>query len=250
MPNDRWKLAATVALAGLVVGHAGPGVTALRPVRTRFFPRLTGLGQSDHVALTFDDGPDPESTPGFLDLLAEHRVRATFFLLGTMVARAPRLAAEIAAAGHEVGVHGWEHRYTVLRTPWGVREDMIRAAGAVAEASGAVPAFYRPPYGVLSAGALIAARQLGLTPVLWSCSGREWAPGATPWSVGDNLVAGLAGGATILLHDCDSTAPAGSSAAALAALPRLLKECQASGLRVGPLAEHGLRTFQPSAAGS
>ncbi len=241
MPNDYRKLtAATVMLAGLAVAHAGPGLTALRPVRSRFFPRLTGLGRPDHVALTFDDGPDPASTPGFLDVLAGHRVRATFFLLGSMVAKAPRLAAEITAAGHEVAVHGWEHRYTLLRTPRDVRADMLRARDAVAEASGAVPVFYRPPYGVLSAGALIAARQLGLTPVLWSCWGREWAPGATPWSVGDTLVRDLAGGATVVLHDSDCTSPLGSSAAALAALPRLLEECQASGLRAGPLAEHGL----------
>jgi peptidoglycan-N-acetylglucosamine deacetylase len=228
------------ALAGLAVWHAGPGLTALGPVRRRLFPRLAGLGRPGHVALTFDDGPDTASTPAFLDLLAAHDVRATFFLLGSMAAGAPGLAARIAGAGHEVAVHGWDHRYTVLRTPYAVLTDMARARDAVAEASGVVPRFYRPPYGVLSAGAIAAARKLGLTPVLWSCWGREWLPGATPGSVYATLAAGLAPGGCVLLHDSDCTSPAGASAAALGALPRLLDTCARAGLDVGPLAEHGL----------
>ena len=98
MHNGHRRIAHGAALAGLVtaglaVAHAGPGVTAIGPVRRRAFPRLAGLGRPDHVALTFDDGPDPASTPAFLDLLAARRVHATFFLLGSMVARSPQLAA-------------------------------------------------------------------------------------------------------------------------------------------------------------
>src|SRR6266513_3420754 len=167
---------AGLAVAGLAIAHAAPGLTAVGPVRRRLFPRLAGLGRPDHVALTFDDGPDPAGTPGFLDLLAERHTRATFFLLGSMVARAPQLAAEIAAAGHEIAVHGWDHRYTILRSPWDVSGDLARACDDVWGTTGQRPRFFRPPYGVLSSGAVIAARNLGLTPVLWSCWGKEWAP--------------------------------------------------------------------------
>ena len=232
--------AAGLTLAGLAVAHAGPGITALAPVRRRLFPRLAGLGQAGHVALTFDDGPDPASTPAFLDLLAARRLRATFFLLGSMVAKAPELAADIAGAGHEVGVHGWEHRYTILRGPRAVRDDLARATDAVAAASGTQPRFYRPPYGVLSAGALAAARRLGLTPVLWTCWGREWTAGATPRSVWATLAGNLTGGATVLLHDSDCTSPPGSASAGLGALPLLLEECAIRSLAAGRLAEHGL----------
>jgi peptidoglycan/xylan/chitin deacetylase (PgdA/CDA1 family) len=231
----------TAALAlGCAVTHAGPGVTALEPVRRWFFPRLAGLGRSGHVALTFDDGPDPAWTPAFLEVLATWEVRATFFMLGSMAAREPGLAAAVTAAGHEVAVHGWAHRYTVLRGPGAVRDDLARATDAVAEAAGARPRFYRPPYGVLSAGALAASRRLGLTPVLWSCWGREWTPGATPRSVAATLGRNLGGGATVLLHDSDCTSPPGSAAAALGALPLLLEECAVRRLVVGPVAEHGL----------
>jgi peptidoglycan/xylan/chitin deacetylase (PgdA/CDA1 family) len=231
---------AGLAAAGLAAAHAAPGLTALGPVRMRLFPRLSGLGERSHVALTFDDGPDPATTPAFLSVLAAHGVRATFFLLGSMVARSPSLAAEVAAAGHELGVHGWDHRYTVLRGPLAVSGDMARARDVIADAGGRPPVFYRPPYGVLSAGALLAARRLALRPVLWSCWGREWAPAATPWSVRECLFGGLAGGATVLLHDSDCTSPAGTAGAALAALPALLAECRARGLAAGPLGAHGL----------
>jgi peptidoglycan-N-acetylglucosamine deacetylase len=232
--------AAAVAAGCLAVAHAGPGVTALAPVRRRFFPRLSGQGSADHVALTFDDGPDPAWTPAFLEVLATWRARATFFMLGSMAVQAPGLAAEIAAAGHEVAVHGWAHQYTVLRGPRAVADDLARARDAVAAAAGAQPRFYRPPYGVLSTGALGAARRLGLTPVLWTCWGREWAPGSTPRSVWATLGGNLTGGATVLLHDSDCTSPPGSAAAALGALPLLLEECAVRKLVAGPLAEHGL----------
>jgi peptidoglycan-N-acetylglucosamine deacetylase len=235
-----FRAAASLA-AGLVVAHGGPGITAIGPVRKAMFPRLAGRGAADHVALTFDDGPDPEVTPSFLEVLGGRPVRATFFLLGPMVARAPQLAAEIAHAGHEIGVHGWEHRYLTLRGPRAARDDIARAADAIAAATGTVPRLYRPPYGVLTGGALVAARQLGLTPVLWSSWGREWSRGATPESVYATLTRNLAGGGTVLLHDSDCTSPAGSAQAALGALPMLLDECERRGLRVGPAGEHGLR---------
>jgi peptidoglycan-N-acetylglucosamine deacetylase len=240
-PAGRAALATAALAAGCAVIHAGPGVTALGPVRRRFFPRLSGQGRADHVAVTFDDGPDPAWTPAFLEALAAARVRATFFMLGGMAARSPGLAAEVAGAGHEVAVHGWAHRYTVLRGPRAVADDLERARDTVAEATGAQPRFYRPPYGVLSAGALAAARHLGLTPVLWTCWGREWTAGATPRSVAATLTGTLASGATVLLHDSDCTSPPGSAAAGLGALPLLLEECALRGLVAGPVAEHGLQ---------
>jgi peptidoglycan/xylan/chitin deacetylase (PgdA/CDA1 family) len=243
------RLAARVAgacTAGLAVVQAGPGVTGLGPVRAAAFPRLTGRGDPGHVALSFDDGPDPAVTPRVLDVLAARGIRATFFMLGTMVQRAPGLAAEVAAAGHEPGVHGFEHRYLPLRGPAAAWSDLTRATELVADVTGIRPRFFRPPYGVLSGPALPALHHLGLTPVLWGAWGREWGTGATGASVLQTLRRGLDGGVTVLLHDSESVSPSGA-AAVLAALPSLLDECQARGLRVGPVGEHGLPA--PSRAG-
>ena len=240
----RPRTAAVTALCGLgalAVGQAGPGVTGLGPVRKLLFPRLAGQGNPGHVALTFDDGPDPDSTPLFLAALAEWQVRATFFLLGSMVDQTPSLAAEIVAAGHEVGVHGYDHRYLPARLPAAVRTDLRRATDVITAATGARPRFFRPPYGVLSGPALRTARELDLTPVLWGAWGREWAPGANPESVFATLAGDLAGGVTVLLHDSGCTSPPGAWQAGLGALRLLLAECKLRGLRVGPVGEHGLR---------
>src|SRR5262250_682800 len=95
---------AVATAAGLAVVQAGPGITGLGPVRRSAFPRLAGRGAAGHVALTIDDGPYPAATPCFLDVLRARGVQATFFLLGCMVATAPGLAAELAGAGHGLGV--------------------------------------------------------------------------------------------------------------------------------------------------
>jgi peptidoglycan/xylan/chitin deacetylase (PgdA/CDA1 family) len=229
-----------VAAAGLAVVQAGPGITGLPSVRAAFFPGLSGIGRPDHVALTFDDGPDQVATPLVLDMLREHGVRATFFLLGSRVAMMPQLAADIVDAGHEVAVHGWDHRYLLLRGPLVTHDHLARTMDTITSATGVVPRLFRPPYGVLSTSAIIAARRLGLSPVLWSCWGREWTPAATPQSVFGTLKQDLRGGATVLLHDSDCTSPAGSAQAALGALPLLLDECAKQELRIGPLGEHGL----------
>lgn len=228
------------AAAGLAVAHAGPGITGIGPIRMRAFRGLAGQGTPGHVALTFDDGPDPASTPEFIQVLADRKVRATFFMLGSMVAKSPRLAAEIAA-GHEVGVHGWDHRYLPARSPRATRSDLTRAAELIADVTGTWPRLFRPPYGVLSGPALLTARELGLTPVLWGAWGREWASGATSQSVLQTLLRGLDGGVTVLLHDSGCMSPPGAWQAGLGAVPLLLDECERRGLTVGPVGEHGIQ---------
>jgi len=249
-PDSRasWELAGRLlaVAAGLAVAQSGPGVTALRAVRMSLFPLLSGQVRSDHVALTFDDGPDQAATPLFLKLLADRGVRATFFLLGSQVTKAPRLAARIAEAGHEIGVHGWRHRYLPLRGPISTYDDLFSSKEIIAAITGVDPWLFRPPYGVLSTAALISAHRLGMTPVLWSSWGREWVPGSTAETVQDTLSGGLVGGATVLLHDSDAASPPGSWTAALGALPMLLDECDLRGLRVGPLGEHGSRWRRPA----
>jgi peptidoglycan/xylan/chitin deacetylase (PgdA/CDA1 family) len=201
---------------------------------------LHGFGRPDHVALTFDDGPDPKSTPAFLDLLARHRVRATFFLLGTMLRRAPQLGRDIVAAGHEIGLHGDTHRCLLLRGPWSTRDDLVRGRATLGELTGRAPFWYRPPYGVLTTSADRVAERLDLRPVLWTTWGRDWRARATPQKVYRTVEARLNGGGTILLHDSDCTSAPGSWRRTLAALPRILAEIDRRGLRAGPLGEHGL----------
>ncbi|MET9876724.1 polysaccharide deacetylase family protein [Actinacidiphila glaucinigra] len=230
------------ALAGgvLAAGHIVPAATWLPGLRRRAFPALAGLGRPDHVALTFDDGPDPVSTPRFLDALDELSVRATFFVLGTRVDGHPRVVREAVRRGHEIAVHGWTHDRPWLPDAARERAGLARAVRAVRETCGTAPLWYRPPYGILTGGRWAAARRAGLTPVLWSAWGRDWTPGATAESVLATLRPDLRAGATVLLHDSDHASAPGSWRATLAALPALVAACREAGLTVGPLVEHGV----------
>jgi peptidoglycan/xylan/chitin deacetylase (PgdA/CDA1 family) len=226
------------ALAALA--HIGPAATWLPGLRRRWFPALAGLGRPGHVALTFDDGPHPASTPRFLDALEELGVRATFFVLGENAARCPATARELVRRGHEVAVHGWSHDRPWLPSPARDARELERAAGTVGDVTGRAPHWYRPPYGILTSGRWAAARHAGLRPVLWTAWGKDWRHDATPASVRAAVTADLDGGGTILLHDTDHASAPGSWRAALGALPGLVADCRARGLTVGPLAEHGV----------
>jgi peptidoglycan-N-acetylglucosamine deacetylase len=184
------------------------------------------------VALTFDDGPHPEGTPAVLELLRDAGTRATFFLAGEQVARRPAVAAEIAAAGHEIGVHCQRHRNLLRLSPMQVMEDLRRAEDVIASATGREPRLYRPPYGVLNAAALVLARRRRWTTLLWTRAGRDWEPYATPASIAWRVSAGLRGGDVLLLHDADYYSAEGSWRRTLRALPLVLETVERDRLRV------------------
>ena len=233
---------ATAATVAVALAHAGPALAAIGPLRRPWLPATAGVGDPGHVALTFDDGPHPDATPQLLRLLDSAGVRATFFLLGRMLEDHPDLGRAIVGAGHEIAVHGYDHRLLLKRGPRATRDDLIRATATIADVTGVVPRWWRPPYGVASTSAVLAARRLELTPVLWTCWGRDWTPSTTPDSVFRAVLRKLAGGGTILLHDSDHAAAPRCWEATLGALPAILTACRVRGLEVGPLGEHGIRT--------
>lgn len=244
-----WRTAAVLLPAGAAAAHIAPAATWLPGVRLRLFPGLSGTGHRHHVALTFDDGPDPDSTPRFLDALDALGVRATFFVLGERVVRHPALARETVRRGHELGVHGWTHDRPWLPAFARNAQEVGRSVRAVHDVTGRRPRWYRPPYGILTTSRWCAARRAGLRTVLWSAWGRDWTADATPASVRALVAADLRGGGTVLLHDSDRHAAPGSWQAALGALPGLVRDCREAGLTIGPLQDHGHRPFPPRATG-
>jgi peptidoglycan/xylan/chitin deacetylase (PgdA/CDA1 family) len=203
---------------------AAPVVPALAaPFGIRL--RLPGRG----IALTFDDGPHPRGTPAVLDVLDRAGVRATFFLVGEQVEPRPALAAEIAAAGHEIAIHGFRHTLLLRRTPRGLDADLERASHVIADATGAEPACYRPPYGIFSSAGLAIARRRGWVPLLWSRWGRDWTRRATPDGIAARATRELSAGDVVLLHDADWYSAAGSWERTVAALPAILDAVDATG---------------------
>ena len=209
----------------------------LVPALAAHVPRLAAaygiecrIGADDRVALTFDDGPHPDGTPAVLAELARHGASATFFLVGEQVARRPALAREIVDAGHEVALHGHRHTLLLRRRVRELAQDLDRAVSEIAEATGAVPTVYRPPYGVFSSGGLDHVRARGLRPFLWSTWGRDWEPRATPQSIARRATRGLRPGDVVLLHDSDAYSSAGSWRRTVAALPSVLEAVAALGV--------------------
>ncbi len=192
--------------------------------------RRLDLG-SGAVGLTFDDGPHPRGTPAVLEALAAASARATFFVVGEQLRAHAGVAAEIVAAGHRLGVHGDLHRCTSLRTPRALRADLDRCAALVEDLSQARVERYRPPYGIFSPAALAHARTRGWTALLWSAWGCDWRADATASSIAARATRGVGAGDVLLLHDADHYASAGSWRRTAAALPRMLDELAARGLR-------------------
>jgi len=161
---------------------------------------VRATGAKSRVAITFDDGPDPDVTPQLLALLAETGVTCTFFVLVKQAQRHPELLRAMQAAGHEIALHGDDHR-RVTEMSHGDAVRYLRSARVTLEAlAGAAVLRYRPPYGSQSLSSYVAARRAGLEVVVWSADAADWTDRPVEQVVADGLLA-LAGGGILLLHE-------------------------------------------------
>ena len=190
------------------------------------FPALERIERG--VALTFDDGPDPDATPAVLDVLAEAGAHGVFFLVGEQVEAHPELARRVADEGHTVALHGFRHVEHAELGP-AIRDDIERGFDAVRAATGVAPRLYRPPYGRFSEHSYAAVRELGLTPVYWSAWGTDWDP-VPPERIADMAIRDLDDGIVLLLHDSARYASRPSAAPTADALPAILGEMKDRGL--------------------
>jgi peptidoglycan/xylan/chitin deacetylase (PgdA/CDA1 family) len=184
------------------------------------------------VALTFDDGPDPEQTPRVLDILAAQGAKATFFLIGERAARAGALVRRIAAAGHDLGNHTWSHRSLWLSGPQETGRQVRQGHDAIAQAAGAPPRFFRPPWGMTNLALFAALRGLGTPCVFWTAQTEGRSPASPALQV--ERARRRAGPGTILdLHDADGVRGAG--ARLVEALPAMIGMLAAEGYSLAPL---------------
>ncbi|WP_103349974.1 polysaccharide deacetylase family protein [Amycolatopsis sp. CA-128772] len=130
--------------------------------------------ETKNVVLTYDDGPEPGGTERVLEALREHGVTATFFVLMGRVRRFPRLFAEMADEGHEVGLHGVDHRRLTSIDPREVRRRTGDARRELEDRLGSEVRWFRPPYGLHSRDSWTAVAATGLTTVLWTDALRDW----------------------------------------------------------------------------
>lgn len=152
------------------------------------------------VALTFDDGPDPRWTPKILDILAEHEFRATFFMLVENARRFPELVHRVVAEGHEVGLHGLDHRRLAGGSRRSTQLLLDAAASELAVIAGVPVKYFRPPFGAQTVSTFLGERDAGLETVMWDVDSFDWR------AVDENEVAAdvlgrAVPGSIVLLHD-------------------------------------------------
>jgi peptidoglycan/xylan/chitin deacetylase (PgdA/CDA1 family) len=120
------------------------------------------------IALTFDDGPDPEYTPGVLRLLADLGIKATFFVIGRNVTRFPELVRQIADEGHALGGHTFDHREIVSLAPAELEREMETCRRAIQDASKVDSKLFRPPRGRMNLASIRRVTALGYRTVHWT----------------------------------------------------------------------------------
>ncbi len=225
-------------LAALAGSHLGVGAGVLLPRSRLLGPNLTRLpAGTRRVALTFDDGPDPEITPAVLDLLEAHGARASFFCVARRAEEHPELAREIHERGHQVENHSYRHSHAfAFLGPAGLRMEIVRAQSTLERVVGRRPALFRAPAGIRSVWLDAVLTRLGLRLVSWTRRGFDTVSHDAPRIAG-RLTRRLADGDIVLLHDGAPARDARGRSVVLSVLPRLLQELEAKGLGTIPVHE-------------
>lgn len=187
------------------------------------FGRALGRIDSDRkvVALTFDDGPNPDATPRILDTLGEKGVRATFFVLGSHAERWPELVRRMSSEGHQLGNHGYFHRKLQFKSPFYVSRDIRLGIRAIKRAGAPAPRYFRAPHGFRGPWTTPIASSYGERTVGWSLG--VWdsdRPGVN--EIVRRTIEGVTPGSIVLLHDGDGYNPDGDRMQTAAALPHII----------------------------
>jgi peptidoglycan/xylan/chitin deacetylase (PgdA/CDA1 family) len=224
-----WCLGAIVGNhAALTVIGLWPRSRLLGPNFTRLPPQSAARGE---IALTFDDGPNPDITPRVLDLLEAAGVRASFFCIAANAARHPELVRDIARRGHAVENHSNSHEHTfAFLMLGGLRRDLASAQATLAALTGRMPTFFRPPMGFRNPLLDPVLHENGLKLVSWTRRGYDTLE-HDPQRVAARLERRLSAGDILLLHDGHSGAARDGTPLVLAVLPRLLEAIRARNLK-------------------
>jgi peptidoglycan/xylan/chitin deacetylase (PgdA/CDA1 family) len=218
----RWVLAA-IATNHAVLTAVGlwPRSTALGENLVRLPPAAASRRE---VALTIDDGPDPQVTPAVLDLLDAAGARATFFCIAERARMHPELVREIVRRGHAVEnhSHGHGHHFSLLG-PRGFTREIQAAQSILADISGQSPRFFRAPAGLRNPFLAPVLHRLGLVLASWTRRGFDTRE-RDPQRVLQRLTRGLAAGDILLLHDGNCARDAQGRAVILTVLPALLAQ--------------------------
>ncbi|MBV9008993.1 MAG: polysaccharide deacetylase family protein [Verrucomicrobia bacterium] len=215
------------------VPTAAPSATASQtPAPTVSEPKTTVSSvhvDGPYIALTFDDGPNEKLTPRLLDLLAQHHIHATFFVVGENAARYPEILQRAVREGHEIGNHSWSHPNLAKMSDDAVRSQIKRTEDAIVKATGIRPTLLRPPYGSITAHQKRWLHdEFGYEIVLWDVDPLDWKnPG--PSVVTNRVLKETRPGSIVLSHDIH--------AQTIESEPETLRELEAKGFKFVTVSE-------------
>lgn len=152
------------------------------------------------MCLTFDDGMDPRYTPQLLDLLASHKIHATFFVLASTAEKYPELLHRMESEGHIIGLHSFDHRNQILEVPHRLCKDFKRSL-EIFSSQNVKPSFYRPPWGHVTPLGIWLCRKYQLQMILWTVIIGDWKSDATVELLCQKLHKQVCGSAVVCLHD-------------------------------------------------
>jgi peptidoglycan-N-acetylglucosamine deacetylase len=227
------------ALIGLTAAAAASaaGYQSMAPTGQWYGRTFTrGIRGSKQIALTYDDGPNDPHTLKLLDVLANHSVRGTFFMIGRYVQKRPDIARAVAQAGHVIGNHTHTHPLLIFESEAQTRTQLVDCHQALEDAIGEHSNLFRPPFGGRRPATIRIARELRLQTVMWSVTGYDW--NASPAAVIENKVARqMRGGDVILLHDGGHRAPGADRAQTVIATENLIRRYKDQGYEFVTVAE-------------
>jgi len=223
-------LAAAVAAGGLGT------YAALSPGSQLFGRTLIAGPNPSEAALTFDDGPNGDTTLRLLDILARHNAKATFFVIGGFVRQQPGIVRSIHAAGHLVGNHTMTHPWLHMQSHARIREELAGCNAAIEDTLGEPVRYFRAPHGARRPYVLRFAKELGLTPVQWNIIAYDWNPHPAA-----DLVARVERGiarnvsreraSNILMHDGGDTSLGANRTPTVEAVDQLLNSFRTKGIQ-------------------
>jgi peptidoglycan/xylan/chitin deacetylase (PgdA/CDA1 family) len=188
------------------------------------------------IALTFDDGPADPHTLKILDILNEHEVKATFFMVGKKVKSLPHIARRVAEEGHTIGNHTYKHHGQFLATPSMANAEIKRTENIIREITSVSTKFFRPPYGRTNRWALRQAEKLGYIVCLWSVNAGDGL--GTNWRrIKKKVLSESEDGAIILMHDGGRFSNQRSQKSTVLALSGIISSLKESGYQLVTLAE-------------
>jgi len=232
-------------LSGVAANHMALSAAGLWPRSTLLGPNWSRLPECPEnaraVALTIDDGPDPQVTPQVLDLLDRHAVKATFFCIGAQARRYPALAREIVARGHALENHTETHRHTFsLMGTRSLTTEISAGQRTITDLTGVRPVFFRAPAGLRNPLLESVLRQLDLRLASWTRRGFDTRE-ARAEVVSQRLLAGLRGRDILLLHDGHAALSVNGKPVILSVLPTLIEAVHREGLHFVTLRDaHGV----------